>query len=73
MINIDQTLRITRSKMPSSKKQSARSSSSKKETSRPKETQKKVRPLGSKTLEKESEEVLEDEVEGKEEFEKENP
>jgi hypothetical protein len=35
--------------------------------------QRKSRPLKSSTLERESEQVTEDEIEGKEEFEKENP
>jgi hypothetical protein len=34
---------------------------------------KRVKPLTSSTLEKDSNEVLDDEIEGKEEFEKENP
>jgi hypothetical protein len=34
---------------------------------------KRAKPLTSSTLEKESNEVLDDEIEGKEEFEKENP
>jgi hypothetical protein len=33
----------------------------------------KIRPLTSRTLEKDSKQVDEDELEGKEEFEKENP
>jgi hypothetical protein len=36
-------------------------------------TKTKVRPMGSRTLEKEAAEVDEEEREGKEEFEKENP
>ncbi len=36
-------------------------------------TAKKVKRLSSRTLEKDSEEVLEEEKEGKEEFDKENP